>query len=89
VLGGALLWGLHMALTQGLLAKLVAGSAPPAMRGTAFGLFNLVTGLAALGASALAGLLWSGWGAQATFMAGALLAVAAIGALPLVRRLSP
>jgi MFS family permease len=86
VLGGAALWGLHMALTQGLLAKLVAGASPASLRGTAFGLFNLVTGLAALGASALAGLLWSRLGAQATFMAGALLAAAALGALPLIRR---
>jgi MFS family permease len=85
VLCGAALWGLHMALTQGLLAKLVAGTAPPALRGSAFGFFNLVTGFAVLGASALAGLLWSRYGPQATFLAGAVLALAALGLLPLVR----
>ena len=86
VLCGAALWGLHMALTQGLLSKLVAGVAPASMRGTAFGFFNLVTGLAALGASTMAGLLWSLIGPEATFMAGGLLAVAALGALPLIGR---
>jgi predicted MFS family arabinose efflux permease len=86
VLCGAALWGLHMALTQGLLAKLVAGVAPAPLRGTAFGFFNLVTGLAALCASALAGLLWSWLGPGATFIAGGLLAVAALGALPLIGR---
>jgi MFS family permease len=85
ILCGAALWGLHMALTQGLLSKLVADVAPAPLRGTAFGFFNLVTGVAVLGASALAGLLWSHYGPQATFLAGALLAVAALGVLPRLR----
>jgi MFS family permease len=85
ILCGAALWGLHMALTQGLLAKLVAEVAPAALRGTAFGFFNLVNGVAALGASALAGLLWSRFGPPATFMAGGVLAIAALGALPWLR----
>jgi len=68
---GAALWGLHMGLTQGLFAKLVADHAPVRLRGTAFGIFNLVTGGALLTASVVAGLLWSAVGAQATFMAGA------------------
>lgn len=68
------LWGCHMALTQGLLAKLVAQHAPQALRGSAFGLFNLATGLVTLAASLLAGLLWDASGARATFLVGAALA---------------
>ena len=75
---GAAFWGLHMALTQGLLSKLVADTAPPELRGTAFGIFNLVTGGALLLASVLAGLLWSVFGASATFIAGASFAALAI-----------
>ncbi len=71
---GIALWGAHMALSQGLLAKLVAEHAPAELRGSAFGLFNLTTGLAALAASVTAGLLWDWQGAQATFLAGALFA---------------
>jgi MFS family permease len=65
------LWGLHMAMTQGLLATMVADTAPPDLRGTAFGFFNLVSGMALLVASGLAGLLWDTWGAPVTFLAGA------------------
>lgn len=80
VLAGAALWGLHMAFTQGLLSKLVADTAPADLRGTAFGLFNLVSGGALLLANLIAGALWSILGAQATFAAGAAFAaVAAIG----------
>lgn len=79
---GAALWGLHMALTQGLLAKLVADTAPAELRGTAFGIFNLVSGGALLLASVIAGLLWSVFGASATFIAGAsFAALAAMGLL--------
>lgn len=79
-LAGAALWGLHMAFTQGLLSKLIADHAPAALRGTAFGLFNLVSGGALLLASVIAGALWSAYGAAATFLAGAAFAaVAAIG----------
>ncbi len=79
---GAALWGMHMAFTQGLLAKLVADTAPTALRGTAFGIFNLVTGVAILLASVIAGALWSLFGASATFIAGALFAfLAALGLL--------
>ena len=69
--GGIGLWGLHMALTQGLLATMVADAAPPLLRGTAYGLFNLVSGVAMLIASGLAGLLWDRFGAPSTFLAGA------------------
>jgi len=79
---GAALWGLHMALTQGLLSKLVADTAPPELRGTAFGVFNLVSGVALLLASVIAGALWSAFGPAATFIAGAAFAaVAACGLL--------
>ena len=74
VLAGAGLWGLHMALTQGLLAALVAATAPPDLRGTAFGVFNLASGVALLIASTLAGYLWQAVGPTATFIAGAAFA---------------
>jgi hypothetical protein len=84
VLVGAALWGLHMGLTQGLLAALIAGAAPADLRGTAFGVFNLVTGLVLLPASVIAGALWDAAGPQATFLAGAAFAVVAmLGLLPL------
>lgn len=78
---GVALWGLHMGMTQGLLAAMVAHTAPSDLRGTAFGLFNLVGGLATLAASAIAGLLWDRLGAATTFLAGAAVAVAALIAL--------
>jgi len=68
---GVALWGLHMGLTQGLLAALVAASAPADLRGTAFGVFNLVCGIALLGASVLAGWLWDTFGPSLTFYVGA------------------
>lgn len=74
---GAALWGVHMAFTQGLLAKLVADTAPAALRGTGFGIFNLVSGGALILASVIAGSLWSAFGAPATFFAGAGFAGAA------------
>ncbi len=87
VLSGAALWGLHMGLTQGLLAALVAGSAPANMRGTAFGVFNLVCGVALLIASGLAGWLWDAFGPRFTFYAGAAFTVIAwIGFLRYGRR---
>jgi len=74
VIAGTMLWGLHMALTQGLLSKLVADAAPAALRGTAFGVFNLVSGVAMIVASVLAGWLWDALGAGAPFVAGAAFA---------------
>ena len=80
VLVGASCWGLHMALTQGLFSKLIADEASADQRGTAFGVFNLVTGAALLAASATAGWLWSTAGPGATFTAGAVFAtLAALG----------
>ncbi|MEZ4332237.1 MAG: MFS transporter [Myxococcota bacterium] len=82
VLAGASLWGLHMALTQGLLSKLVADTTPADLRGTAFGLFHLVSGGALLLASLVAGMLWQQLGPPATFLAGAgFAAIAAVGIL--------
>ncbi len=78
VLAGVALWGLHMGLTQGVLATLVADAAPSNLRGTAFGIFNLATGVGLLIASVLAGALWTGLGAPATFAAGGLFALAAL-----------
>jgi len=82
---GICLWGLHMGLTQGVLAALIAETAPIRLRGTAFGLFGLITGLAALLASIIAGLLWDRIGASATFLAGAAFAAAAFATFLLVR----
>lgn len=74
---GIALWGLHMAMTQGLMATMVAATAPADLRGTAYGFFNLLSGLALLVASGLAGWLWDQWGASFTFMAGAGLSLVA------------
>jgi MFS family permease len=71
---GAALWGLHMGLTQGLLSALIADAAPLELRGTAFGVFNLICGTVLLAASTLAGILWQTAGAQVTFIAGAVFA---------------
>jgi len=86
---GIALWGAHMALTQGLLAKLVADHAPSELRGSAFGLFNLATGLALLIASVAAGLLWDGVGPEATFVAGIVFAVITAVMLLSVKRAPP
>ncbi len=78
VWAGVSLWGLHLGVTQGLLAAMVANAAPEDLRGTAYGFFNLLSGVAMLVASALAGLLWDGVGAAYTFAAGAAFSVAAL-----------
>jgi len=82
---GVALWGLHMGMTQGLLATLVADTAPPELRGTGYGMFNLMGGLAVLFASILAGVLWDGIGPRATFIAGAGFTAIAMMGLGLVR----
>jgi len=82
---GVLLWGLHLGLTQGMLAAMVADAAPAPVRGTAFGLFHLVSGVALLFASAGAGLLWERFGPRGTFLAGAALAALALAALVAAR----
>ncbi len=88
IAAGVLLWGLHLGFTQGLLAALVAEAVPAELRGTAFGMFHLVTGLALLFASLIAGALWTGLGAQWTFLGGAIFAgVAIAGLFPLAQRL--
>ena len=86
VLAGVALWGLHMGLTQGVLATLVADTAPAPLRGSAFGLLNLVTGVVALAASVLAGVLWDRIGPPAPFIAGAVFTVIALACLAFVRR---
>jgi MFS family permease len=68
-------------MTQGLLAAMVADVAPADLRGTAYGFFNLMSGLAMLAASVVAGLLWQGLGAPATFAAGAVFSLLAMGGL--------
>ena len=78
VLSGVALWGIHMGITQGLLATMVADTAPKDLRGTAYGFFNLMSGLAMLLSSVLAGLLWDQLGASFTFYAGAIFCVIAL-----------
>lgn len=80
---GVGLWGLHMGMTQGLLAAMVADTAPADLRGTAFGFFNLASGLAMLIASVLAGFLWDQFGASFTFYAGAVFSGIAVTGLTL------
>jgi len=82
---GVALWGLHLGMTQGLLATMVAGAAPAHLRGTAFGFFNLASGIAMLIASVLAGLLWDQLGAATTFYAGAIFSLLAFMMLVLHR----
>ena len=86
---GAALWGLHMGMTQGLLASLVADTAPADLRGTAFGMFNLVTGVAMLLASIIAGALWDFIGPSGTFVAGAIFAAIALAGVPVTWRMRP
>jgi MFS family permease len=81
VFAGTACWGLHMALTQGLMSKLVADIAPARVRGTAFGVFNIVTGAALLLASAIAGAIWNSAGPSMTFLAGGMFAAIALGGL--------
>jgi len=84
---GIALWGVHLGLTEGLISALTADGAPDTLRGTAFGVVNLVRGLMLVVASVLAGALWSAHGPYATFMAGAALAgLAALAALALPQK---
>jgi MFS family permease len=89
VLAGAGAWGVHMGCTQGLFNKLVAETTPAELRGTAFGIFNLVGGGALLLASVIAGTLWTAYGAPATFVAGAAFAALALLGLLLSRARNP
>ncbi len=82
---GVALWGLHMGLTQGLLSALVADTAPADMRGTAFGVFSLLSGVVVLVASVLAGYLWDTQGSWATFLAGAVFTAVAMALFPFLR----
>ncbi|MGD0635199.1 MAG: MFS transporter [Beijerinckiaceae bacterium] len=82
---GIVLWGLHLGVTEGLLATLIADTAPPELRGTAYGVFNLLGGLALLAASILAGALWDSLGPQAAFLASALITALALLGLGGVR----
>jgi MFS family permease len=88
VFAGTAIWGVHMGLTQGVLAALVAATAPADLRGTAFGLFNLVSGIALLAASALAGWLWDAFGPAQTFYAGAVFTALSWLALVLYGRIA-
>lgn len=82
---GVVLWGLHMGLTQGLLSALIADTTPGHLRGTGFGLFNLITGIVMLAASVIAGALWQGFGSSVTFFAGAGFAALSLTGLAWLR----
>ncbi len=86
VLLGVALWGLHLGMTQGLLAALVADTAPATLRGTAFGVFNLFCGVAMLAASVIAGVLWEGFGAAMTFAMGGVFCLLSLLLVQVVRR---
>ena len=81
VLAGVVLWGVHMGMTQGLLATMVADTAPADLRGTAYGMFNLMSGIAMLIASVVAGLVWDRFGAASTFYTGAVFCLVALAGL--------
>jgi MFS family permease len=83
---GAALWGLHLAFTQGLFAALVADTSTAEVRGTAFGVYGLLTGVAVLLASVVAGGLWDRFGAPATFLAGALFSALALAGFAFLSR---
>lgn len=85
---GIVLWGLRMAMTQGLLPAMIAGTAPTDLRATAYGLFNLASGPAMLFASTLAGLLWDSLGPQFTFAAGAVFSMVALAGIGLRRQVN-
>jgi len=85
VAAAAAAWGLHMGLTQGLLASLVADTAPDDLRGTAFGVLSFVTGIGVLAASLIAGTLWDIFGPTSTFLAGAAFTMFALLVTPLAR----
>jgi len=89
VMAGAAVWGLHMGATQGLLSAIVADAVPADLRGTAFGLYSLITGAAMLAASIIAGSLWTAVGPAATFTAGAAFAGWAIIGVMLRRTNAP
>jgi MFS family permease len=86
---GVLLWGVHMGMTQGLLAAMVADTAPEDLRGTAYGFFNLLSGIAMLASSVMAGLLWHAFGSAFTFYAGAGFATLTVIGLALSSRPEP
>ncbi|QWT40581.1 MFS transporter [Dickeya dadantii] len=86
VIVGVALWGVHMGMTQGLLAAMVANTAPADLRGTAYGVFNLISGVALLLASLGAGILWDVWGAASTFYAGALICLITLAGMALMPR---
>ncbi|MDD1626447.1 MAG: MFS transporter, partial [Methylococcaceae bacterium] len=81
LLAGVALWGIYMGMTQGLLAAMVADTAPADLRGTAYGFFNLMSGLAKLVASGLAGFIWDRFGAATTFYTGAAFCLLALAGL--------
>jgi MFS family permease len=83
ILAGVALWGIHMGMTQGMLATMVADTAPADLRGTAYGVFNLMSGVAMLIASGFAGWLWDAYGAQATFYGGVVFSPLALTGLAL------
>ena len=89
VMAGAAVWGLHMGATQGLLSVIVADVVPADLRGTAFGLYSLITGAAMLAESIIAGSLWTAVGPAATFTAGAAFAVLSIIGVMLRRTNAP
>jgi MFS family permease len=75
------LYGVYYGTTQGVASAYIADLVPSERRGTAYGLFQGVTGLALLPASILAGWIWNAVSPAATFYLGAGLAMLAMLAI--------
>ena len=85
LIAGTVLWGAHMALTQGIFLRMIADAAPEHLRATSFGAFYFVTGVGTLLASLAAGFIWDRDGGSATFLAGAAAAAVALAMFSLLR----
>jgi MFS family permease len=83
---GAGIWGVHLALTQGIFSALVADHAPAHLRGTAFGVFNLAAGIAIFVGSAAMGFAWDQLGAGTAFALAAAVNALGLVLFPLSRK---
>jgi len=80
------IYGLYMALTDGVGKALIADHAPPEHRGRALGIFYLATGVTTIVSSVAAGVLWDRVGPAAPFWLGSGAAALAVAILPFIVR---
>ncbi len=71
------LYGVYLGMSQGILLALVADVTPSELRGTGFGVINLVIGIILLPANLLAGFVWETANPQIPFLLGSFLAILA------------